>query len=164
MWETKLIADGYTFFMEILHLGAPGVHCRNRILDADNQLHVYLAATFWKASRQNYMYYQCPCLVKVHTCQAKYWLMFLLEYSYLNYILPLINRFRPTIGTPTKDVHWSGTTNTLFQTTFMTNPVIGDQVKCLHSRLEHLIVQSYIVVNSMYAYDTEICVSGIKVT
>ena len=32
------------------------------------------------------------------------------------------------------------------------------------SRLEHLIVKSYIGVNCMYAYDTEIRVSGIKVT
>ena len=54
--------------------------------------------------------------------------------------------------------------NTLLETAFITNPVIGDQVKYLHSRLEYVIVQSYIVVNSMYAYDTEISVSGIKVT
>ena len=77
---------------------------------------------------------------------------------------PTLAMTRPTIGTPTEDVHWSEAMNTLLQTAFITNPVIGDQVKCLHSRLEHLIVQSYIVVNSMYAYDTELRVSGIKVT
>ena len=53
---------------------------------------------------------------------------------------------------------------TLFQMAFMTNPVLGGCEKCLHSRLEYFIVKSYIVVNSMYAYNTEIHVSGIQVT
>ena len=46
----------------------------------------------------------------------------------------------------------------------MINPVLGGCEKCLHSRLEHVIVKSYIVVNSMYAYDIEVCISGIKLT
>ena len=58
-------------------------------------------------------------------------------------------KYSPTIGTPTKYVRWSETMNTLFQTAFMANPVIGSWGKCLHSRLAHLIVTSYIVVNSI---------------
>ena len=51
-----------------------------------------------------------------------------------------------------------------FKQPFMTNPMIGGQGKCLHSRQEHLKMKSYIVLNSMYAYNTEIHVSGLKVT
>ena len=33
--------------------------------------------------------------------------------------------YSPSIGTPSKDVQWSETVNTLFHTVFMANPVIG---------------------------------------
>ena len=73
----------------------------------------------------------------------------------------------PTISTQSKYVHkcievkqWPTWIHSLYDKFHW----VGGWEKCLHSRLEHLIVRSYIVVNRMYAYDTEICVSGTTVT
>ena len=77
------------------------------------------------------------------------------------YAISPTKTIKPTIGSLTNDVHWSETMNTLFQTALMANPVLGVCNKCLLSRLQHWGVKSYIVVNSMYAYNTEIRVSGI---
>ena len=58
----------------------------------------------------------------------------------------------PSIGTPTKDVHSSETMNTLFLTTFMTNPMIGGGGKCLHSRQECLLVYTDFIKQLAYKY------------